>query len=121
LEQVRILLVGLPQMVRDMLEHAIGEQPDMALVGAAERAKLFELTRAAEPSFVIVDAEDDSLPDDCRRLLAERPCLRVLGVESRAGQATLFELRPSRIVIGAVSPTDIVEAIRAAAGRPALL
>ena len=120
MEQVRILLVGLPRMVRDMFEHAIGEQPDMALVGVAERAKLFELTREAEPSFVIVDAEDDSLPDDCRRLLAERPSLRVLGVESRAGRATLFELRPWRIAIGAVSPADVVDAIRAAARRPAL-
>jgi DNA-binding NarL/FixJ family response regulator len=121
LEPVRILLVGLPQMVRDMLEYAIGEQPDMVLAGVAERRSLLEAAQAAEPAFVIVDAEDDSLPDDCRRLLAERPRLRVLGVESRAGRATLFELRPWRIRIGPGSPREVVDAIRAAAARPALL
>ena len=105
----------MPRIVREMLERTIDEQPDMLLVGVAEREQLLASTRAAEPDFVVVGVEGDDPPDDCRCLLAEQPHLRVLGVEANAGTAYLYELRPSKLPIGEVAPQEIVTAIREAA------
>jgi len=119
LDDIRILLVDMPRLAREMIDAAIATQRDMCVVDVAtERDDLLAAARRTQPNFVIVGLEDDTLPDDCLQLFDEQPKVKFLGLETNGAHACLYELRPERRPLGDVSPADIVDAIRsAAAGR----
>jgi DNA-binding NarL/FixJ family response regulator len=103
---LRILVVGLPRLVRDMIERSIKAQPDMEVVGKAG---------AGSPDFVVCGFDFPWLPDHQRALLEAQPNAKVLGIEAAGGHAYLYEMRAQRVAIGEVSPDDIVAAIRTTA------
>jgi DNA-binding NarL/FixJ family response regulator len=102
-----------------MVEAAVEREDDMAVVGSTPSLhELWTLARSTQPDVVVVGLEDGDLPRDCLELLFERPQMKVLGIEARDGRAWLYELRPEQSEIGEVSPDDVVDTIRDAAGRP---
>jgi DNA-binding NarL/FixJ family response regulator len=110
-----------PRLVADLVDRAVERQPDMAIVGASgDRAGLLELVRATAPDVLIVDHSERRLPPDCKAALAERPRMRLLGLDMSDGQARLYELRPRSTRLGEVSAEDITDAIRRAARRQVL-
>ena len=109
----------MPRLVRDLIERALRAAPDMTVVGVlTSPAELLPAARETRPHFVVVGLDNSSLPPECRLLLEEQPRTKMLGIESRAGEAHLYELRPHRIEIGEVAPPDVVVAIREAAAQP---
>jgi len=109
----------MPRLVRDMIERAVRAQSDMAVVGVIGSPR--ELVAAADqtrPHLVVVGLKNASLPPECEAVLAGQPELKVLGIESEAGSALLYELAPRRQAIGEVSPEEVVHAIRTAGARP---
>jgi DNA-binding NarL/FixJ family response regulator len=112
----------LPQLVAEMVERAVERQGDMALVGTATSLReLVALARRTKPDVVVVGLHDHDLPRDYLELLFDQPRTRVLGIAAHDGHAYLYELRPEQVELGEVSPDDVVESIRQAAGRPAPL
>jgi DNA-binding NarL/FixJ family response regulator len=107
---LRILVVGLPRLVREMIERSLAAQPDMEVLGGRD---------SDSPDFVVCGLDFPWLPDQYRELLEEQPRARVLGIEAAGGHAYLYELRPQRVAIGEVSPDDIVAAIRTTAAGAA--
>ena len=105
LSPLRVLVIDLPQLLRDLVEQRVAAQPDMELGG-----------RLAEPS------ADDPDVVVCggagHGLLAGRTRLKVLGIDE-GGRACLYELREHAVPIGEVSPDQVVDAIRAHAGSRA--
>jgi len=121
--QIRILLVALSRLVADMVTSAIERQPDMAaLAPAVSLATLVGDVRRLEPDVVIVGlAPGGELPHECVQALAERPQMRLLGIEDHAARTSLFALQPVRAELGEVSLDELVDAIRQAAQRTSLL
>jgi DNA-binding NarL/FixJ family response regulator len=116
LEQIRILLVDMPRLAREMIDAAVAAQNDMRVV--ATTANSSELTAAADtvrPSFVIVGLDGDELPAEALSLFDEQPRLKVLGLEADAGRAYLWQLRPEKRPLGELSPAAVVEVIRGVA------
>jgi chemotaxis response regulator CheB len=113
---IRILLVALPRLMRDIVEAQLLGEPDMAVVGVA--CTTDELAREihdSAPDFVLMGAARGR---SLEPLFEERPAMRVLAIEPRNADADLYELRPHRVHLGQVSAREIVTAIRAAAGSP---
>jgi hypothetical protein len=104
---IRIRLVAMPRLVRELIEVALRSQPDMIVVGDDGSA----------PDFVVCGAASEQMPSAGRSLLAERARVRVLELDPDAGSASLFELEEQERPIGEVSPAEIVDTIRAAARR----
>jgi chemotaxis response regulator CheB len=118
-EQLGILLVDLSRLVGEMIERAVATTQDMGVVGrAASLDELYDVAQAMDPDVVIVGLRDAELPQACLDLLLERPRMKVLGIEEHGGHAQLYELRPEQVEIGAVSPEEVVDTIRAAVFRP---
>jgi chemotaxis response regulator CheB len=118
LERLRIIVVDMPRLVRDLIERAIVAQPDMTLLAVLESPRqMVQAARAMRPDFVVIGLKAKALPTECRQLMAEHPTLRLLGIEAVAGEAHLYELRPHREALGEVSPGDVVSVIRGAARR----
>lgn len=118
MERLRIIVVDMPRLVRDLIERAIVAQPDMTLLAVLESPRqMVQAARAMRPDFVVIGLKAKALPTECRQLMAEHPTLRLLGIEAVAGEAHLYELRPHREALGEVSPGDVVSVIRGAARR----
>jgi hypothetical protein len=106
---IRIRLVAMPRLVRELIEVALRAQPDMVVVA----------DEGCAPDFVVCGTPSERAPSAGRSLLAERARVRVLEVDPDAGSASLFELEEHEHPIGEVSPAQIVDTIRAAAQRHA--
>lgn len=116
---LRILVVGMPRLVRDMIERTIKAQPDMEVIVDEHGVDGLGGDGGSAPDFVVCGLDFPWLPDEFRTLLEEQPRAKVLGIDAAGGHAYLYELRPQRVAIGEVSPEDIVEAIRLAAAGSA--
>ena len=115
-DRIRVLLVDMPRIPRELIERALAAEPDMEIVGSTpDLEKLPDAAAASDPEFVILGLVDEQLPPPAERYLDEHARLKLLGVEAHEGTAFLYELRPERAALGEVSPADVVAAIRSAA------
>lgn len=115
-EPIRVLLVDMPRIPRELIERAVAAEPDMVVVGSTPDVdELAPALSSSDPEFVILGLVGAGLPASAERVLDEHARLKMLGVEVREGTAILYELRPERAELGEVSPADVVAAIRNAA------
>jgi DNA-binding NarL/FixJ family response regulator len=111
--RTRILVAGMPRMLRDIVGSLLTAHDDFEVV--AEFTDASELCSAVERTaadVVILGLEDSELPDVGCQLLWERPSTKVLGIAADGRKAFLYELRPHRIPLGEVSPDSLVDAVR---------
>jgi DNA-binding NarL/FixJ family response regulator len=112
LSRTRILLADLPQLLREIVTEALEAQSDMEVVGSvADQDSLARTIAQARPE-VIVTGHDD--PEIAAGLLERRPPLAVIAVTGDAKESEYYELRPQRVQLGEISPSELVEAIRQA-------
>jgi DNA-binding NarL/FixJ family response regulator len=114
LKRTRILLAGMPPLLRDIVEDAVAKQPDMDVLGHfSEGDDLAQSLKEVAVDVVIVGArqpDDFALADQCLRA---SPRVRVLVIANSGRNATMYEMRPHRVSLGDVSPEMLVAAIRA--------
>lgn len=107
----------MPGMLGDIVRETIRGQPDMEIVATVPNLESVDeamRTTAIEVLVVGTDAPRATAP--FRSLLQARPGLKILAVASDGGDLVLHELRPRAEPLGEVSPTDLLQAIRAAVG-----
>lgn len=122
MEPIKILLVGMPRLMADIIEFGLDAHPDMLIVGKLDsRAELVAQTRRTHPDFLVLDLDDARLPEECDAMFAESPHMRVLGLERDGAEAALYELRPRRAALGSISPSELAIAIRSANANPVRL
>jgi DNA-binding NarL/FixJ family response regulator len=107
-ERIRVVLVGMPRMLRDIVAGLVAAEGDLELVGDfADSDARLESLEAVQPSVIIAGAQAP--------LLARRIGRRalVLGVSADGRESVLYELRPRERVLGDVSPSTLLAAVRA--------
>ncbi len=115
MDQIRVLLAEMPQMLRDAFTQLVAGQPDMELVGdLADPLGLLLAVGQTRTDAVIVGLHDSEFPGICSHLLSEYPHIKVVGVTADGRNACLYELRPQMRPIGEASPRGVLDAIRAA-------
>jgi len=113
---IRILLLRLPRLVRDLLAERLGAEPDLEVVDAGEApgdGAAAALARL-EPDVVVVGLGADERPLVWAEMLGRLPHLKLLALEERGRDVSLYELRPTRTRLGPLSPSDVVAAVRRA-------
>jgi DNA-binding NarL/FixJ family response regulator len=112
--EIRVLLIGLPPMLRELVRQAASSVADIELVGeisAAEPAG--EAVKRYQPSVVLLTSDHLDLRGDWPSLLRQGSCeLRLIALESGGDAGAVFELRPRRLTLGELSPGALIEAIR---------
>lgn len=111
--KIRVRFTHVPQLVRDVLTHAISGQPDMELVTESS-ADTLSGPADSEPDVVIVGAEDREDLQAVTSVLWHWPRTQVLMVTIDGRQSALYRLEPQRTDLGELSPDEIVERIRSA-------
>jgi chemotaxis response regulator CheB len=117
MKRTRVLLLGMPTMLRQIVREAVATVPDIDIVGEVP-GSLDDLDEviAATPDVFVVGREDTS-DAAVARLLRERSGVRVLGISSDGAQTTLYEMRPHRVSLGELGPAALAALIRGPAGE----
>jgi DNA-binding NarL/FixJ family response regulator len=114
LERIRVFLSTTSRMLHEMLTDIVETQPDMEIVGSAERqAELRDAVARTHPDIVIVTPSHPVGRRSFEELLYMNSRLKVLAVIDNNRRGILYELRPSRALLGEMSPASLLNAIRA--------
>lgn len=119
MEPIGVIVLDLPQMVREIVTGAVNAEADMAV--AAEIDKPAAVASAVPPRHgpLVLVGGSDVTDEEALRMLGGLPGGAMLTVSAVAGSLESIELRPIRVPLGDASPSRIVAAIRAAASTGA--
>lgn len=115
MKQARILMVGMPRLLTDILMPIVTSQPDMAVVGEASRDNLLAAAQRTDANVAIIKGERASIADECETfapLLRALPHFTVLTIADDAKSGSLFELYPRCVALGEMSADALRSAIR---------
>jgi len=97
---IRILLGHMPPLLEDIVRDVLGEEPGMYEVRDCPRhVTLGECIERDRPQVVIVRLEEGSTTT-WQQLLRRAPELKVLGLHANGRRASLYEMRPTRTLLG---------------------
>jgi hypothetical protein len=118
LSNVRIVLVELTGIMRDIVRNTLRDRQELAVVGEIpSRAGLGEAVSRLDANFVIWRLEQLDVPDACPELFVEHPRIKVLALEDDGRQGFLWEIHPHKTAVGEMSPSLLLRTIeRSAAG-----
>ena len=116
MDRIRILLAEVPRLLREIIESVVAGQGDMSIVGViATREPVIAALEETPADVVIVGLRNEETAADLTPILYERPRVKLLAISRDGGSTTVYELRPFSVPLIDVSPTGLVDAIRAAA------
>ena len=115
INDMRVLLRGLPLMLRDILVRSLADQPDVEIISEPPPPPLEPLA-AASPDVVIVGTDD---PDasGTSAVLHRWPQSRVLLISASGQRGSLVELQPRRTSLGEMSLSKLLEVVTRVARR----
>lgn len=116
-EDLRVALVDMSPMLRDILRGLVASQRDMLVVAEYEHASpLFTPVERDGADVVVFGEGSQRLEDECRALLDVHPRVKLFVVGGDGTRTTLYELRPHREPLGEVAPDELLSTMRNAAG-----
>jgi len=106
-------LFALPRIVRDLVKEAARAEPSLYVAAELSHAdELVETIRDIPGRVAVVSG--DSLPrEDIGSIFRSHPDARVLELVEDGRDTFLYELRPHRVRLGQVSPSSLINRIRA--------
>lgn len=107
----RVLVQGVPAMLRDIVHKVIASQPDMMLLRDTPPGRV-QHWRRPDPDVVIVATENIKDESGLAEWLNRWPRARLLVIEASGRETVMYELRPHAIPRGAVSPEELAAMIR---------
>lgn len=107
--RVRILLMDMPRMLREVVREVIARDPRLTIVGELpERGERLLDALPYDPEVVVTGSA--GLSDDAvDELLTARPRVRVLAIGADGGRTVVYRLRPERMLLGELSPAALRE------------
>ncbi len=100
-EKVRVLLADDHKIVREGLARLLEEEPDIEVVGEAnDGAEAVALARTARPDVVLMDVTMPGMDgiEATRRILAEIPDVKVVGLSMHEGSGMRMQMRQAGAV-----------------------
>jgi DNA-binding NarL/FixJ family response regulator len=116
LSQIRVAIVELPRMLRDIVVSMLATAVDIEVVTPSGSTSAFD----AGADVVILNLDDVEPFDVLQELLAANPRLRVVAIAADGRRITLYELRPHRTPLGELSAAGLVAVVRDAGQALAL-
>jgi DNA-binding NarL/FixJ family response regulator len=112
LERTHVILVNMPQMLRDIVREIVSSEQDLIIVDEFDDLEDASNTIWNDERCVVITSlrppEQVALED----LFGVRRRMRVLAVSEDGRETVLYELRPRARNLGEISPPTLVAAIR---------
>jgi hypothetical protein len=107
---MRVVMLEVPRLLRDLLEHAIHQD------GGCELLKASEVTATPSdqmsPDMIILGLTADEDATLVPALFARWPRAQILTVMQCGDAAALYEMRRHRRQLGEVSPSELLQTLR---------
>lgn len=113
---IRVLVMGLPPMLGDVVRTVVARDPALLLVGDRCEPDRDSVARCRPD--VVVTSVGEGEESEVIDMLASTPKLRVLGVVTGTGQAALYEMRPHRMPLGELGLDSLAAVLAGRPGRP---
>jgi DNA-binding NarL/FixJ family response regulator len=108
-----VLLFCLPRLVRDMVKEILSEESGVRVVTKADCDEpLADAVVSTGVNCVVLSAARPGLAREVEAALRALPGLRVLALAPGDGTGVLYEMRPYRVPLGAISPAVLIDALR---------
>jgi DNA-binding NarL/FixJ family response regulator len=116
--QIVTVLVSLPALLQDIVYNLLSKEDGFCTIVLSSASSTdVDVIAAHQPDIVIAGT---STPDGFSmdtRIFAANPRLKVFSISFDGNRAFVTELCPRTMVLGALSPAELVDAIRAAVSR----
>lgn len=100
-------------MLLDIVANIVAAQPDLDIVaGPVGETNLRRAVECGNADVVILSRKTP-LNGEYDDVLYSRAHLKVIAIEGEGRRGSLYELRPHRVPLGEMSPTRLLDAIRA--------
>jgi DNA-binding NarL/FixJ family response regulator len=111
---MRILLDGMPQMLRTIVKDILSTDPQCEIVAETVEQDTLRAQLRETPVDVIIlaDTDVDVISSRFAALLAHHPAMRIIAITSGGKRAFLYDLRPHVTPIDELSPATLLSAIR---------
>lgn len=113
-QRLRIAIVGCTGLLGDIIGQTVATQSDLEVVADLDPGP-DELLPPIEADLVLWNDSDESRAAAWLGRVGSRSCPRVLVTVYDGREASLWQLVPRRTELGALSPTTLLETIRAVA------
>ena len=109
-----VILLDVPDMTGDLVRE-LAEYQGAEIARRREGEERREAVRRSGGNVVVVGADGDDVPNDCRALLREQAALRVVGIGDQGRFAIVSWLRPEVTWIDDVSAERLLAEVRGGA------
>lgn len=110
---IRVALVGLAPLVRDVVHSLVATERDMRVTAVIDLSELPSLRSRESVDVYLVGVGADTAAAACGPLLGEpTPPRRVIGISADGREMHVSELRPSTAALGSLSSDQLLEIIR---------
>jgi DNA-binding NarL/FixJ family response regulator len=111
---MRIVLDGMPRMLRTMVEDILSTDDQCEIVAETSEEKDLLDQLAITPADVIILSITDAAtgPERFAKLLAQHPQTRIIAITAGGSRAFLFDLRPHVTQINELSPVALLTAVK---------
>ena len=114
---IRIVLSGLPHMLRDIVVEVVESEADMSIVGeVSSGGSVRDLVEEARPDVVVFDDASLSAAGGTERLLRDHRDVRVLILSDQGRDAAAHWLEPRSTSAADLSPERLLTLIRTCCG-----
>jgi len=115
--RMRVLIVNVPRMLRDMLKALIHQEQDAEIVGerfgtVGSLDQLQEAITEASPDVLVLGCDQRARVGLEERLLSNFPKLRVVALEGEGRTAVVYRQRTEKLKIDEVSPDVLLHAVK---------
>jgi len=114
LERIRIVLIDMSPLLREIVREALAPEPDLEIVAEHDVATDVRDEVARTGADFVIVGSDAGTDDSIRSLVAADRGVRALEVHSEGKESVLYELRPHRVSLGEISTDTLLRTIRAA-------
>jgi len=113
----RILLMGMPRLLMDLVTNMIEDDPDWeVVVSQANLDTLPAEVANAQADIVLIGNDDPTIEPSALQLLRERPLVPVVVLSPRGDSAAVYELWPRRLLLSDLSPHVLLQVLQHSAG-----
>lgn len=114
-DRLRVALVGCSGLLGDIISHAVSHEIDLVVVADLPLPRSADELPSLEADVVLWNESEGVRCPEWLSLLGRGACPPVLATHYDGQVASLWELVPQRTDLGTLSPTTLVETIRALA------
>ena len=109
MEPIRLLTIGLPNLLEVLVLKAFGKRGSVDIIGHYEDLQQFiSHSVDIDPTIIIIESADI---DDCLDVLYLYPKINLVYIEHSGKNFNLWKLVPRKQVLGEVSADELVEKI----------